>query len=164
MAAGGKPPIYTKTGDDGTTGLLFGGRVSKADPVVEVCGAVDEAVAALGMARASLEDQGLQAIVLDLAAGESLSDHQVHERAWLVVLDGEIQVATAEGERVSGGVGLLVEFAPGERHEVIASADARLLLLLTPWPGSGHPGAMTIREKLYARRRAAKQAGEENQS
>ena len=105
-----------------------------------------------------------RAIVLDLAAGESLSDHQVHERAWLVVLDGEIQVATAEGERVSGGVGLLVEFAPGERHEVLASADARLLLLLTPWPGSGHPGAMTIREKLYARRRAAKQAGEENQS
>ena len=105
-----------------------------------------------------------RAIVLDLAAGESLSDHQVHERAWLVVLDGEIQVATAEGERVSGGVGLLVEFAPGERHEVIASADARLLLLLTPWPGSGHPGAMTIREKLYARRRAAKQASEENQS
>jgi quercetin dioxygenase-like cupin family protein len=105
-----------------------------------------------------------RAIVLDLAAGESLSDHQVHERAWLVVLDGEIQVATAEGERVSGGVGLLVEFAPGERHEVIASADARLLLLLTPWPGSGHPGAMTIREKLYDRRRAAKQAGEENQS
>jgi quercetin dioxygenase-like cupin family protein len=105
-----------------------------------------------------------RAIVLDLAAGESLSDHQVHERAWLVVLDGEIQVATAEGEHASGGVGLLVEFAPGERHEVIASADARLLLLLTPWPGSGHPGAMTIREKLYARRRAAKQAGEENQS
>jgi quercetin dioxygenase-like cupin family protein len=105
-----------------------------------------------------------RAIVLDLAAGESLSEHQVHERAWLVVLDGEIQVATAEGEHASGGVGLLVEFAPGERHEVIASVDARLLLLLTPWPGSGHPGGMTIREKLYARRRAAKQAGEENQS
>ena len=78
--------------------------------------------------------------------------------AWLVVLGGEIQLATAEGERTSGGVGLLVEFAPEERHEVVASADARLLLLLTPWPGSGHPGAMTIREKLYARRHAAKQA------
>ena len=99
-----------------------------------------------------------RAIALDLAAGESLSDHQVHERAWLIVLDGEIQVETAEGQRASGGVGLVVEFAPGERHEVIASADARLLLLLTPWPGSGHPGAMTIREKLYARRHAAKQA------
>ena len=99
-----------------------------------------------------------RAIVLDLAAGESLSEHEVHERAWLVVLDGEIQVTTAAGERAGGGVGLLVEFAPGERHEVVASAEARLLLLLTPWPGSGHPGAMTIREKLYARRHAAKRA------
>jgi quercetin dioxygenase-like cupin family protein len=99
-----------------------------------------------------------RAIVLDLTAGESLSDHQVHERAWLLVLDGEIQVATAAGERASGGAGLLVEFAPGERHEVVASAKARLLLLLTPWPGSGHPGAMTIRQKLYARRHAAKRA------
>ena len=97
-----------------------------------------------------------RAIALDLAAGESLAEHQVHERAWLVVLDGQIEVTTGEGEQASGGAGLLVEFAPGERHEVTASADARLLLLLTPWPGRGHPGAMTIREKLYARRHAAK--------
>jgi quercetin dioxygenase-like cupin family protein len=97
-----------------------------------------------------------RAIALDLAAGESLADHQVHERAWLVVLSGEVDVSTAEGERAKGGVGLVVEFAPGERHEVTASNDARLLLLLTPWPGRGHPGAMTIREKLYARRHAAK--------
>jgi quercetin dioxygenase-like cupin family protein len=99
-----------------------------------------------------------RAIVLELAAGESLADHQVHERAWLVVLDGEVRVTTNEGEQATGGVGLLVEFAPGERHEVTASTTARLLLLLTPWPGHGHPGAMTIREKLYARRHAAKQA------
>jgi quercetin dioxygenase-like cupin family protein len=99
-----------------------------------------------------------RAIALDLASGESLSDHQVHERAWLIVLDGEIQVETAEGQRAGGGVGLVVEFAPGERHEVLASADSRLLLLLTPWPGRGHPGAMTMQEKLYARRHAAKQA------
>jgi quercetin dioxygenase-like cupin family protein len=101
-----------------------------------------------------------RAIVLELAAGESLADHQVHERAWLVVLDGEVRVTTNEGEQATGGVGLLVEFAPGERHEVTASTTARLLLLLTPWPGHGHPGAMTIREKLYARRHAAKQARE----
>lgn len=99
-----------------------------------------------------------RAIALDLAAGESLSDHEVHERSWLVVLDGEIEVATSAGGRASGGVGLLVEFAPGERHEVLASVDSRLLLLLTPWPGNGHPGAMTVREKLYARRHAAKRA------
>lgn len=68
-AASGTPPIYTKTGDDGTTGLLFGGRVSKADPVIEACGSLDEAVAALGLGRASLDDEGLQAIVLDLQRG-----------------------------------------------------------------------------------------------
>ena len=72
-----------------------------------------------------------RAIVLDLEAGESLSEHEVHERAWLVVLGGEIEVATVAGDRASGGAGLLVEFAPGERHEVVASVKARLLLLLT---------------------------------
>ncbi|HSD49636.1 MAG TPA: cob(I)yrinic acid a,c-diamide adenosyltransferase [Actinomycetota bacterium] len=46
------PRIYTKTGDDGTTGRLYGGRISKADPVAEALGTVDETVAALGLARA----------------------------------------------------------------------------------------------------------------
>jgi len=41
------PRIYTKTGDDGTTGLLYGGRVSKADLIPEACGTLDEAVAVL---------------------------------------------------------------------------------------------------------------------
>jgi quercetin dioxygenase-like cupin family protein len=98
-----------------------------------------------------------RAIVLDLAAGESLSDHEVHERAWVIVIEGTIEVTTTAGEHAEGEAGLLLEFAPAERHEVIASSNARLLLLLTPWPGTGHPGAMTIREKLYARRHAAKQ-------
>jgi quercetin dioxygenase-like cupin family protein len=97
-----------------------------------------------------------RAIVMELEAGETLADHEVHERMWLVVLDGEIGVSTAGGERTSGGRGLLVELSPAERHEVQASARSRLLLLLTPWPGAGHPGAMTMREKLYARRHAAK--------
>jgi quercetin dioxygenase-like cupin family protein len=101
-----------------------------------------------------------RAIVLDLAAGESLADHEVHERAWLLVIDGTVEVATNAGERVRGVAGLLVELGPGERHEVFATSQSRLLLLLTPWPGSGHPGAMTIREKLYARRHAAKRASE----
>ncbi len=44
--------IATKTGDDGTTGLMFGRRVSKAHPRVRAYGTVDELNAALGMARA----------------------------------------------------------------------------------------------------------------
>ncbi|HWP63092.1 MAG TPA: cob(I)yrinic acid a,c-diamide adenosyltransferase [Candidatus Binatia bacterium] len=47
--------VATGRGDDGTTGLLFGGpRVAKDDPRVEAYGTVDEAVAALGIARAQL--------------------------------------------------------------------------------------------------------------
>ena len=44
--------IYTKKGDGGTTGLLFGGRVDKDDARTWVYGTLDEAVAALGVARA----------------------------------------------------------------------------------------------------------------
>ena len=47
-----KPRIYTKKGDDGTTGLLFGGRVRKDSWRIEVNGTVDEAQAAIGLARA----------------------------------------------------------------------------------------------------------------
>ena len=45
--------IVTKTGDDGTTALMYGRRVPKNHPRVEACGAVDELNAALGMARAA---------------------------------------------------------------------------------------------------------------
>jgi len=47
--------IYTRKGDDGTTGLLFGGRVRKDDPLPQAYGEVDEAQAALGLARAEAE-------------------------------------------------------------------------------------------------------------
>lgn len=46
------PKIYTKKGDDGTTGLLYGGRVSKDDLRTQVYGTLDETVSALGVARA----------------------------------------------------------------------------------------------------------------
>jgi cob(I)alamin adenosyltransferase len=58
--------IYTRTGDDGTTGLLYGGRISKADPAAEAYGSVDEAVAALGLARALSADAELSALILRL--------------------------------------------------------------------------------------------------
>lgn len=100
-----------------------------------------------------------RAIALTLKAGEGLPEHEVHERAWFVVIAGEVEIASATGERVSGESGSLVEIEPTERHEVVARSDARLLLLLTPWPGAGHPGAMTLLQKLYTRRRAAKKRG-----
>jgi cob(I)alamin adenosyltransferase len=56
--------IYTRSGDDGTTGLLYGGRVSKADPAAEAYGTTDEAVAVIGLARALSDQPALQAILL----------------------------------------------------------------------------------------------------
>ena len=96
-----------------------------------------------------------RAVVLEIPAGESLQDHQVHERAWVSVIDGEVEITSAGGESVAGGSGLMVEFAPSERHGVHARTRARLLLLLTPWPGDGHPGTMTLSEKARVRQRAA---------
>ena len=96
-----------------------------------------------------------RAIALHLRAGEELQEHEVHERAWLVVVDGEVEIEDAGGTATTGGAGLVAEFAPAERHSVRARSDARMLLLLVPWPGNGHPGAMTLEQKAAAREAAA---------
>jgi quercetin dioxygenase-like cupin family protein len=96
-----------------------------------------------------------RAIALHLPAGEELQEHEVHERAFLVVLDGEVEVSADDGAAASASAGALCEFDPQERHTVRATRDARLLLLLTPWPGDGHPGAMSLEAKGSAREDAA---------
>jgi quercetin dioxygenase-like cupin family protein len=83
-------------------------------------------------------DEEARVIAINLPAGEELQDHEVHERAYLVVAAGEIEIAQGS-ETVSGGPGFLAHFEPHERHEVRATSDARLVLLLAPWPGEGHP-------------------------
>jgi len=96
-----------------------------------------------------------RAILLHLPTGEELQEHEVHERARLIVIDGQVEVSLPSGEGVSAGPGHLFEFGPGERHTVAAQSDSRMLLILSPWPGDGHPGAMTLEEKGQAREKAA---------
>jgi quercetin dioxygenase-like cupin family protein len=96
-------------------------------------------------------------IVLQLPAGEELQEHEVHERARVVVVDGEVDVALPGGEAIAAAAGHLFEFDPGERHTIAARSDARLLLILSPWPGDGHPGAMTLDQKADVRERAQRQ-------
>ena len=85
-------------------------------------------------------DEETRAIAIALPAGEELQEHQVHERAYLFVADGEVEI-THNGEPVRGGCGLVAQFDPNERHAVKAVSDARLVLVLAPWPGVGHPSA-----------------------
>ena len=82
-------------------------------------------------------DEG-RTIVINLPAGEELGEHEVHERSWVFIVDGEIELEGA-GETVKGGAGLPrtprpegVERDPrGHGHEVDHGA--------CPWPGEGHP-------------------------
>jgi quercetin dioxygenase-like cupin family protein len=84
-------------------------------------------------------------IVINLPAGEELQEHQVHERAWIFVTDGEVEIADADGASVTGGPGHLALTDPNERHEVRARSNARLVLVLAPWPGEGHPSERATR-------------------
>ena len=58
--------IYTRSGDTGQTGLLFGGRVSKSDSRCEAYGATDQAVSAMGLARALSMEPRVKEILLEL--------------------------------------------------------------------------------------------------
>jgi redox-sensitive bicupin YhaK (pirin superfamily) len=81
------------------------------------------------------DDEG-RAIALQLPAGEQLQEHEVHERAWMLVVTGEIELDTGR-DTLSCGPGFLAVFDPKERREVRALTDTRLLLMLAPWPGEG---------------------------
>jgi quercetin dioxygenase-like cupin family protein len=83
-------------------------------------------------------DEESRAIAIRLPPGEVLQEHQVHERAYLLVVEGEIEIANSDGE-MTVGTGSLSHFGPNERRTVRALSDARLLLVLAPWPGIGHP-------------------------
>jgi cob(I)alamin adenosyltransferase len=58
--------ICTKTGDSGTTGLMYNRRVSKTHPRIEACGAIDEVNAAIGLARATAEEDFIRANLLPI--------------------------------------------------------------------------------------------------
>lgn len=95
--------IYTKTGDDGRTGLFGGERVSKHDSRVDAYGSVDETNALLGVARAARLSPALDGILTRVQAelfvlGAELATPAAHRpRLKLPLLDGA-HVAQLEGE------------------------------------------------------------------
>jgi cob(I)alamin adenosyltransferase len=87
--------IYTKKGDDGTTGLYFGGRVRKDSHRIETNGAVDEAQAALGVARA------------EATRGSALDEILIHLERDLWVLMAEIATDDANRHKLEPGKSLV---------------------------------------------------------
>jgi len=83
------------------------------------------------------QDDGARAVLVVLAPGQELGEHQVKENAWVAVVEGTVRVS-AGGESTDVGAGQLLRFDPAERHSLSSAAGARILMLLTPWPGAGH--------------------------
>jgi quercetin dioxygenase-like cupin family protein len=77
-----------------------------------------------------------RSIAIHLSPGDRLDEHHVHERAWLVVIEGALELEAA-GHTHHADVGCVAIFDPREDHEVRAVTESRLLLVLAPWPGEG---------------------------
>ncbi len=132
--------VYTKKGDDGTTGLLYGGRVAKDDTGPEAYGTTDEAVAALGVARAmaSGSEPELADTLLDLqrqlfVVGAELATapenrHKLQPGSTLVTVE---MVAPLEEaiDRIEVERGMPTEFVvPGQNPLAAALDQARTVV------------------------------------
>lgn len=125
--------IYTQRGDDGTTGLLYGGRVGKADPAVEAYGTVDEAQAFLGLARseagagseldaALIElERDLWVLMADLATGDD-NRHKLEAGRTLVTGD-MVRRLEDRIDALSAGSPLPTEFVVPGQNSVAARLD-----------------------------------------
>jgi quercetin dioxygenase-like cupin family protein len=83
-------------------------------------------------------DGEARVVLLSLPPHQELGEHQVHEAALLLVVDGAARVESGD-ESVDARAGDLFRFDPTERRTVAATqAGARILLVLAPWPGEGH--------------------------
>lgn len=149
---GGAPPdrvgvvrIYTKKGDDGTTGLLYGGRVSKDDARTDVYGTLDEVVSALGVARASGLVARVEEVVLRLqremfVAGAELATAEENQRK---LQPGVSRVTEEMTQRAESDIDALIEEHPLAQEFIL--------------PG-GTPGAAALDLSRSILRRAERSA------
>ena len=108
--------IYTKTGDDGTTGLLYGGRVRKDAPMMQVTGTVDEAQAAMGMARA------------EATAGSELDEILTHLERELYVLMAEVTTDPLHRSKLVAAKTLVTQEMVGALEEMIDDLISRVAM------------------------------------
>lgn len=132
MRAGRRPAIRrsvvaTGKGDDGTTGLLFGGprRIPKDDPRAEAYGTVDEAVAALGVARAELDPRGSAGSIAD---AKELAALILRLQRELFVVGAELAVEPTERARLEDGVSRVSDSMLDDLEVTLAAIEGRVTL------------------------------------
>jgi cob(I)alamin adenosyltransferase len=134
--------IYTRKGDDGTTSLWYGGRVSKAEGRPEAYGAVDEAASALALARAAADGESdLHADILNL-------------QRELFVAGAELATAPEASERLEGGVSRVTPEMVDELEDLI---DRYMAAVDLP-PKFVIPGGTELSARLDLARAALRRA------
>ncbi len=118
--------IYTKTGDTGETKLLFGGRVSKADARCEAYGTLDQAVSAMGLARALSQELRVREVLLEVqremfAVGAELAtspdQYQHLQKNFTVVTEAMVTRLESTIDELEGQMELPASFiVPGPRR------------------------------------------------
>ncbi|HNQ74255.1 MAG TPA: cob(I)yrinic acid a,c-diamide adenosyltransferase [Verrucomicrobiota bacterium] len=133
--------IVTRTGDKGTTALMYGRRVGKNHPRVEAYGCVDELTAAIGLARAQ-------------AAGQPVQEHLLVVQRDLIVLMGELATAKEDLPRyVQDGHRLVTPELTGRLEELVRQFEAQTTFP-KDWaiPGSGMGSATLDLARTICRR------------
>lgn len=135
--------IYTGLGDDGSTGLLFGGRVTKDSAIVEFAGAVDEAVSLLGVARAAASE-----------AWPELARELLTVQRGLFVAAADLMANPASRERLVPGISLMTEHLVGSVEQAIDAASVERPLRTAFVVPGGTPESAALDVARTAVRRA----------
>jgi cob(I)alamin adenosyltransferase len=136
--------IYTRKGDDGSTGLFYGGRVSKASGGPEAYGTVDEAVAALGAARALLDGDHAAAVLA--------------RQRELFVVGAELATAPANRRKLTDGVSRVTSAMVDDLEAAIDAIVERVGLPTEFVVPGGNPAAAAIDVARTVVRRAERRS------
>ena len=134
--------IYTRKGDDGTTGLWYGGRVPKFSGRPEAYGSIDEAVSALGLCRAACEP------------GSELFDDVLRIQNELFVAGAELATAPEAAERLEPGESRVTQ----EMIDRLESAIDRYMERIDLPPKFVIPGGTELSARLDLARTAVRRA------
>jgi cob(I)alamin adenosyltransferase len=134
--------IYTRKGDDGTTGLWYGGRVAKQDGRPEAYGSVDEAASALGLCRAAAD------------RGDELYEDILRLQQELFVAGAELATAPQASERLQPGVS---KVTPAMVERLEADIDRYMERVDLP-PKFVVPGGTELSARLDVARSAVRRA------
>jgi cob(I)alamin adenosyltransferase len=127
-------PFYTRTGDDGSTGLLGEGRLPKYHPVIEALGALDEASSALGLARALCQASETKSILIDVqrdlyALMSEVAATPKNVERFRTLDPGRVKWLETQADGISAAVPLPAEFIlPGDSLSGAALALARTIV------------------------------------